>query len=133
MRRLPVMVSGQAPLGDDGTPRFLSQSEGGDWLACGVRAYSRWILGLRDSGDESPRQQVGSIGHAILADRVTARLRGVRGDPAAAAEAEAGRRRWPDGWAAGVAQAEAAGDLVARELGLDHAYLLPDLYTDGRF
>src|SRR5688572_32572745 len=133
MRRLPVMVSGQAPLGDDGAPRFLSQSEGGDWLACGVRAYSRWVLGLRDSGDESPRQQVGSVGHAILADRVTARFRGERPSPGSASAEEAKRRRWPSNWVDGFDQALAAADLVAREMGLDHAYLLPDLYTDERF
>lgn len=129
MRRLPV-VSGQAPRGDDvDVVRFLSQSEGGDWLACGVRAYSRWVLGLRDSGDESPRQQVGSIGHAILADRAAARHRGVRRDPAAAAGAEAARRRWPNGWVDGLSQAEAAADLVARDMGLDDACLVPDLYS----
>src|SRR5688572_30081847 len=133
MQRLPVMDNGRTPRVDDGAVRFLSQSEGGDWLACGVRAYSRWILGLRDSGDESPRQQVGSIGHAILADRVTARFRGVHMDPTSAAKAEASRRRWPDGWSGGLAQAEAAADLVARAMGLDDAYLLPDLYTDERF
>src|SRR5688572_3189217 len=112
-------------------PRYLSQSEGGDWAACGLKAYARWILQHRD-GDESPRQQVGSMGHAILADRVTARFRGRPDDhaPVAAARAEADRRGWPDGWQESVPQARAAADLLAREVGLDHVHLVPDMWTD---
>src|SRR5687768_13638654 len=110
-------------------PRYLSQSEGGVWAACGLKAYARWFLQHRD-GDESPRQQVGSMGHAILADRVTARFRGVAADPWAACSAEAERRMWPESYSNGFEQAAAAADLLAREMDLDHAYLLPDLYSD---
>jgi hypothetical protein len=110
-------------------PRYLSQSEGGDWAACGLKAYARWILQHRD-GDESPRQQVGSMGHAILADRVTARFRGIEPDAHDACSDEAQRRGWSTGWQAGVPQAADAADLLAREMDLDHAYLLPDLYSD---
>lgn len=115
-------------------PRYLSQSEGGDWAACGLKAYARWILQHRD-GDESPRQQVGSMGHAVLADRVTARLRGVEPDPYEAICAEAARRGWPDGWQSGYMQAYSAADLLAREMDLDRVYLLPDLYSEdhGRY
>ncbi len=126
-KRLPVL-GGHAPPIDD-VLRFLSQSEGGDWLACGLRAYARWVLGLRD-GDESPKQQVGSMGHAILADRVTARFRGVRIDPLAAVEAEAHRRRWRDDWMDGLTQAANSADAVAHEVGLDRVHLVPNMWTD---
>jgi hypothetical protein len=127
-KRLPV-VSGLGPLVDDGDgPRFLSQSEGGDAMACGLRWFARWILGLRD-GDESPRQQVGSMAHAILADRVTARFRGGEPGPHLAATIEAERRGWGEGWSSSLAEASAAADLVASEVGLDHVHLLPDLYS----
>src|SRR5687768_15450313 len=110
-------------------PRYLSQSEGGDWAACGLKAYARWILQHRD-GDESPRQQVGSMGHAILADRVTARFRSMEAAPMDSVIDEAVRRGWQDGWSSNFAQAHDAADLLAQEMGLDHAYLLPDLYSD---
>lgn len=122
-----ALVTSGAPEG----PRYLSQSEGGDWAACGLKAYARWILQHRD-GDESPRQQVGSMGHAILADRVTARFRGEPDAhaPVQAAMDEAERRGWQGEWWDSLPQARDAADLLAREMDLDHAYLLPDLYSE---
>lgn len=114
--------------GHDG-PRYLSQSECGDAASCGVKWYARWVTGLRD-GDESPRQQVGSMGHAILADRVASRFRDTERDPYAACDVEAERRGWKVGWSDGYLQAQEAANLAAQEVGLDHVHLLPDLYSE---
>lgn len=124
---LPVVRLGREPPTRDG-PRFLSQSEAGDALACGVKWLSRWFYEIRDS-DESPRQQVGSMAHAILADRVTARFRGEEASPNYACGMEAARRGWRTGWYEVQGQALDAANLVAREMNLDHAHLLPDLWT----
>src|SRR5687767_12486145 len=101
-------------IGSPDGPRYLIQSEGGGWAACGLKAYARWILQHRD-GDESPRQQVGSMGHAILADRVTARFRSMEAAPMDSVIDEAVRRGWHDGWSECFPQARAAADLLARE------------------
>ena len=111
-------------------PRYLSQSECSDWAACGLKAYARWVAGLRD-GDESPRQMVGSMAHAILADRTLARFRGSDADPWAACTAEAERRRWAESYSDGFEQASDAADLVACEVGLDHAHLVPDVWSSA--
>lgn len=70
------------------------------------------------------------MAHAILADRVTARFHERDAEPGDACSDEAQRRGWRHGWQAVAPQAVDAADLVAHEMGLDHAYLLPDLYSD---
>jgi hypothetical protein len=112
------------------TQRFLSQSEGSDALACGLKWYDRWWLEHRDGSAETPQQMVGSLGHAVLAEVVRARHGQREDDPIRACVDEASRREWPSTWTMHAPQAEDAAIRIAAEMGLDHAHLLPNLYTD---
>jgi hypothetical protein len=49
-----------------GKSEFISQSECRNAQRCHLRWFARWPLALQ-TGDESPPQRIGSIGHAVLA------------------------------------------------------------------
>ena len=51
---------------------YISQSESRDAQRCHLRWFARWPLALQ-SGDESPPQRIGSIGHAVLASMTRGR------------------------------------------------------------
>lgn len=110
----------------------LSQSEAADWATCPMRAWGRWILGYRPPDDETRPQRIGSIGHALLAERVLARHAGREPDYTAAVEREATRRRWQVDTLPDLARALPAADQIAETLRLDSACLLPDLYSTPR-
>lgn len=107
----------------------LSQSEVNDRTACGLKGHARWDLGHRPSSDETFAQRVGSIGHALLHERVSARFRGREQDDLFAVVAEAQKRGW-------TCDVEDEADLSAPAAdAIDEEYtskvaLLPNLYTD---
>jgi len=69
---------------------FISQSESRDAQRCHLRWFARWPLALQ-TGDESPPQRIGSIGHAVLASVALGRSPDDRrGDVLA----EADKRNW---------------------------------------
>jgi hypothetical protein len=51
--------------------KYTSQSEAKKALDCGLAWFAEWWLGYR-SGEESMPQRVGSLGHAYIAEHVTA-------------------------------------------------------------
>lgn len=124
MQRLPVIDL--ASRSD-----FLSQSECSDRVACGLKGYSRWDLGHRPQSDESFAQRVGSIGHALLHERVSARFWGASEEPWDAVAQEAKKRGWDCNVDEEVSLAQPAVDLIDDEY-TSKVSLLPNLYTtDG--
>lgn len=112
-------------------PIYLSQSEGGDWQGCPARAWARFFLGYRPPDDEDRPRRVGSMGHAVLNDRIAARFAGRDDDPSAAVAAEAERRGWSEVDPEEFDCAREAAARVADHLRLDSLRILPDLYSDG--
>ena len=115
--------------------RFASQSEAGAAIECGVKWFGTWWLGHRPAYPENMPQRVGSMGHAILNDRVHAVYHGRDVDPAGAADAERIKRKWGP-WSnelAGEAeQAEQAANTLAESVGLDRMRIVPNTITaDG--
>ena len=117
-------------------PRFLSQSECSDWLTCHLRAWTRWVLGYRAPDDDGPAQRVGSIGHVLLREMVSdawhGRAQRLHSLPmTAAVQAEAAKRRWSESidLAAEHAQAIPGARAIWDALDLDHAQVMPDLYS----
>lgn len=110
---------------------YLSQSEVNDRTACGLKGHARWDLSHRPASDEAFPQRVGSVGHALLHERVVARFTGRDEDPWRAVSVEAERRGWPQAVTEEFSLATPAADLI------DEAYTskvapLPNLYTqDG--
>lgn len=124
MQRLPVID----PASRSG---FLSQSEVSDRVACGLKGYSRWDLGHRPQSDESFAQRVGSIGHALLHDRVAARFDQREECFDAAVFEESERRGWECDVFEECSLAQPAVDLIDDEY-TSKVSLLPNLYTaDG--
>lgn len=78
----------------DAAERYLSQSEVSDWNQCPLKAHARWILGHRPPDDESRPQRIGSMAHAIFADRVEADIDGAFRTPHVAVRREAEKRGW---------------------------------------
>lgn len=78
----------------DAADRYLSQSEVSDWNQCPLKAHARWILGHRPPDDESRPQRIGSMAHAIFADRVEADIDGAFRTPHVAVRREAEKRGW---------------------------------------
>ena len=74
--------------------RFISQSECNTALACGLQWFATWSLGFRPQYPENMPQRVGSMGHAILNDRVLARFHGRDPGPISAASNEREKRGW---------------------------------------
>lgn len=77
---------------------YISQSESRDAQRCHLRWFARWPLALQ-TGDESPPQRIGSIGHACLDVMARGSLTGIAptsGDCWRATLTEAGRRNWFD-------------------------------------
>jgi len=122
--RLPLAQHNAATPG-----RFVSQSECNTALACGAQWFGTWFLGFRPQYPESMPQRVGSMGHAVLHDRVIA----VRSDPpracdpAAAEDAERVKRGWGE-WTSELeyeaSLAEAAASTLAEHLNLDACEVL---------
>jgi len=105
------------------TGRFVSQSECGTALACGMQWFATWSLGFRPQYPETTAQRVGSMGHAILNRRVLARTGHAEGaDPFIAADAERVKRGWGD-WTPELegefTLAEQAADTLANAIDLD--------------
>lgn len=73
---------------------YISQSECSTALACGLQWFATWSLGFRPKYPENLPQRVGSMGHAILADRVLARHHGRDPAPIIAASNEREKRGW---------------------------------------
>lgn len=110
----------------------LSQSEAADWAGCPLRAHARWVMEVRPPDDEDRARRVGSMGHAIVVDSLQARFAGKVAEPLGAAEREAEKRGWGDGWAEDFAPALDAAATVCAELDLSGAKVVPDIYT-GQF
>jgi hypothetical protein len=85
---------------------------------------------MKDGDAEGPAQIAGSIGHAILADRMRARWSSSVTHALDAARDEADKREWSDGWTQYFVRAHHAADLLADALRLDHIAVAPNLYTD---
>lgn len=117
-------------LSSPATAAFLSQSEGGDWQGCPARAWARFFLGYRPPDDEDRPRRVGSMGHAVINDRVAARFSGRDDDPTTAVNAEAERRGWSEVDAEEFDCAREAAARIADHLRLDSLRILPDLYSD---
>lgn len=73
---------------------YISQSECSTALACGLQWFATWSLGFRPQYPENLPQRVGSMGHAILNDRVLARYHGRDPAPIIAASNEREKRGW---------------------------------------
>ena len=105
------------------TGRFVSQSECGTALACGMQWFATWSLGFRPQYPETAAQRVGSMGHAILNDRVLARHIGRDPGPIMAASNEREKRGWGE-WTpeleAEFTLAEQASDTLAAAIDLDN-------------
>ncbi len=101
---------------------YISQSECGTALACGLQWFATWSLGFRPKYPENLPQRVGSMGHAILADRVLARHHGRAADPETAANSEREKRGWGD-WTPELegefTLAEQASNTLADAINLD--------------
>ena len=109
---------------------YLSQSECGTWQGCPAQAWARFVLGYRPPDDEDRPRRVGSMGHAVINDRVAARHEHRDPDPHMAIEIEGERRGWGwtyDGAADEVDSAIAAAGRVASHLRLDSLRILPDV------
>lgn len=108
---------------------YLSQSEVNDRTACGLKGHARWDLGHRPQSDEWFGQRVGSIGHALLHERASARFDQRDESQSAALEVEIEKRGWECDVSEEYFLAQPAVDAI------DEAYtskvaLLPNLYTD---
>lgn len=124
MQRLPVIDL--ASRSD-----FLSQSEVSDRVACGLKGYSRWDLGHRPQSDEWFGQRVGSIGHAMLHERVSARFDQRAENLVGAVDREHEKRGWDCPVDSEMCLAMPAVELIDDEY-TSKAHLLPNLYTiDG--
>lgn len=108
---------------------FLSQSEVSDRTSCGLKGHARWDLGYRPEHDETFAQRVGSIGHALLHERVAARFDEREECPNAAVLEEHGRRGWAADTFDEVSLAQPAVDAVDGEY-VSRVSLLPNLYSD---
>lgn len=108
---------------------FLSQSEVSDRTACGLKGHARWDLGYRPEHDETFAQRVGSIGHALLHERVAARFdeREEHFDVAAREEGE--RRGWNLNVFDEVELATPAVDAIDTEY-VSRVSLLPNIYSE---
>lgn len=115
---LPVATPGHRPTG-----RYVSQSECSTALGCGLQWFGTWGLGYRPQYPENLPQRVGSMGHAILADRVLARFHGRDAGPIMAASNEREKRGWGD-WTPELegefALAEQAASTLAAAIDLDN-------------
>lgn len=110
---------------------FLSQSEVSDRTACGLKGHARWDLGHRPQHDENFAQRVGSVGHALLHERVSARFWGASEEPWDAVAQEAKRRGWDCNVDEEMSLAQPAVDLIDDEY-TSKVSLMPNLYTpDG--
>lgn len=124
---LPIL---RAPIVPTAALKYLSQSEGGDWQSCPLKAFARWILEYRAPGDEARPQMVGSIGHAILSERTRARFDRREPNYPAAIHEEAQRRGWESVSQTDVDRAAFGAEAIAAEVGLDRVALVPDLYSE---
>jgi hypothetical protein len=115
--------------------RFVSQSECGTALACGLQWFGTWHLGYRPQYPENMPQRVGSMGHAVLNDRVHAIFSNRDSHPYNAADDEREKRGWgpwTDDFKAEFHQAEQAADTLAEAVGLDRMRIVPNTVTaDG--
>lgn len=112
---------------------YLSQSECGTWQGCPAQAWARFVLGYRPPDDEDRPRRVGSMGHAVINDRVAARHDGRDADPHRAIGEEAERRGWSDDFtdrADEIDCAVAAAGRIAAHLRLDSLRVLPDVYSE---
>lgn len=110
---------------------FLSQSEVSDRTSCGLKGHARWDLGYRPEHDETFAQRVGTIGHALLHERVSARFDQRSENVWAALSDETERRGWECNVDEEMALAMPAVDLIDDEY-TSKVSLLPNLYTaDG--
>lgn len=110
---------------------FLSQSEVSDRTTCGLKGHARWDLGYRPEHDETFAQRVGSIGHALLHERASARFDQRSENVWAALSDETERRGWECNVDEEMALAMPAVDLIDDEY-TSKVSLLPNLYTaDG--
>ena len=101
---------------------YISQSECSTALACGLQWFATWSLGFRPKYPENLPQRVGSMGHAILNDRVLARFHGRPALPVSAEDAEREKRGWgpwTDELAAEAQLAEQASNTLAEAINLD--------------
>lgn len=97
----------------------VSQSECRDAAECGLKWFATWALGFRPKYPENMPQRVGSMGHAILNERVMAAREDRPFDPEAAADIEADRRGWGGIDGAEYDAALAAADTLAGAVHLD--------------
>lgn len=111
-----------APTASVNSTRFVSQSECNTALACGLQWFGTWNLGYRPQYPENMPQRVGSMGHAILNDRVLARYYSRDTGPIAAASIERTKRGWGE-WTPELedefALAEVASNTLAEAIDLD--------------
>jgi len=101
---------------------YISQSECGTALGCGLQWFATWSLGFRPKYPENLPQRVGSMGHAILNNRVNAVYYDRSARPGDAADAEREKRGWGD-WTPELegefALAEQASNTLADAINLD--------------
>jgi len=101
---------------------YISQSECGTALGCGLQWFATWSLGFRPKYPENLPQRVGSMGHAILNNRVNAVYYDRPARPGDAADAEREKRGWGD-WTPELegefALAEQASNTLADAINLD--------------
>lgn len=109
---------------------YLSQSEGGTWQTCPAQAWARYVLGYRPPDDEDRPRRVGSMGHAVINDRIAARHDDRADDPREAVNVEADRRGWSEIDEVEFVCASRAASAVADHLRLGTLRILPDLYSD---
>lgn len=108
---------------------FLSQSEVSDRVACGLKGHARWDLDYRPEHDDNFAQRVGSIGHALLHERVAARFDERLETWLEAAYAEAERREWEHDIADEVNLSTPAVDAIDAEY-VSRVSLLPNIYSE---
>lgn len=125
MQNLPVIGTA----GAEWRSAFLSQSEVSDRTACGLKGHARWDLGHRPQHDETFAQRVGSVGHALLHERVSARFMGRMELPDVAVQAESERREWEAPVFDEVDLATPAVDAIDDEY-VSRVQLLPNLYSE---
>lgn len=111
-------------------PKHIAQSEVNAWATCPFQAWTRYHAGVFRGFEENLAQRVGSMGHAILAERARARVAGRPMDIDAAVAAEAKKREWGEVSADEVDVATAAAERAAWEVDLDSLQLVPDLWGE---
>lgn len=109
---------------------YLSQSECGTWQGCPAQAWARFVLGYRPPDDEDRPRRVGSMGHAVLLERVVSPWYGTAYDPMGAVMGEQERRGWSSIDDDEYTSARDATERIASHLNLDRLRILPDVYSE---